>query len=270
MLVTRFPNLPEGLKNPVFAVGDFDGLHIGHRKMMFIARTRGASFIAVHYPATVIAGRLSRTADLLRLMRAVGAAGVCLVRPVEPVQKIMARLREFGVPDIFACDEKQAAMTRAAVRAGDIMLTKRLIGFSHEVTGRVREGDKRGRSIGFPTANITLGPLAAPKHGVYAVRVWIEGPGGGAKSEPWLGAANIGVRPTFGGGEEPVLEAHLFGFDGDIYGARIRVRLETMLRGEKKFDGPEDLKAQIARDCQEAKWLLGSADSDEPKEPFAP
>ncbi|MHC8510099.1 MAG: riboflavin kinase [Rhodospirillales bacterium] len=264
MLLTRFPNLPQGLKNPVFAVGDFDGLHIGHRKMIFIAQTRGAAFVAVHYPSTVTAGRLSRTADLLRLLKALGAAGVCLVRPVTPVQAVMDKLRDFGVPDIFACDEKQAAMTRAAVRAGDIMLAKRLIGFAHELTGWVREGDKRGRSIGFPTANVMLGPLAAPKYGVYAVRVWIEG----RKEGPWLGAANIGVRPTFGGGREPVMEAHLFDFNENIYGARIRVRLETMLRGEKRFDGAEALKAQIARDCQEARWLLGRADTDEPKGPF--
>lgn len=258
MDLTRFPDLPEGLLNPVFVIGDFDGLHEGHCASIRKAHDRGAAFVAVHYPATVLAGRLNRTADLLRGLRSEGAAAVCLVHPVIGGLAVVSRLRESGAPEesITTCDERKAATVRAAVRAGDIALTKRLMGRPYEITGRITAGDRRGRAIGFPTANMTLGPLVYPRFGVYAVRVEIEGRPGG----PVSGAANIGVRPTFGGGD-PSLEVHLFNFDEDIYGARVRVHLAAMVRGEKKFDGPEALKAQIARDCREARWLLGPAES---------
>ncbi|MFD2261616.1 bifunctional riboflavin kinase/FAD synthetase [Lacibacterium aquatile] len=121
----------------------------------------------------------------------------------------------------------------------------RLLGHPFTIEGHVRHGDKRGRTIGFPTANIGLGSYIRPKFGVYAVRV----PGVGQ------GVANLGRRPTFGGFDDR-LEVHLFDFSGDLYGRRLQVQLVSFLRQEQKFDGLDALKAQIALDAAEARHLL--------------
>ena len=129
-----------------------------------------------------------------------------------------------------------------------------VLGRDFEIEGRVIHGEQRGKSIGFPTANIALGGYLRPTLGIYAVRVMIEGKDG--TGETWLdGAANIGVRPTFGG-DSVVFEVFLFDFDDDLYGKRLRVRLVDFLRPQKKFDDIDDLKAQIAQDCEKAKDAL--------------
>lgn len=127
-----------------------------------------------------------------------------------------------------------------------------VLGRDFEIEGRVARGEARGKSIGFPTANIPLGDYLRPTLGVYAVRVAVEQ----GDEETWLdGVANIGVRPTFGG-DGVVLEVFLFDFDDDLYGKRLRVRLVDFLRREKKFDGVDDLKAQIAQDSAKAQKIL--------------
>ena len=127
-----------------------------------------------------------------------------------------------------------------------------VLGRDFEIEGRVARGEARGKSIGFPTANIPLGAYLRPALGVYAVRAAIEQENG----EIWLdGVANIGVRPTFGS-DGVVLEVFLFDFDDDLYGKRLRVRLVDFLRPEKKFDGVDDLKAQIAQDSAKAQKIL--------------
>lgn len=127
----------------------------------------------------------------------------------------------------------------------------------HETTGLVVRGDRRGREIGFPTANIEVGPLLLPKDGVYAVvaRVLDE-----ADAPLFHGVANLGNRPTFDAGRS--VEVHLFGFDGDLYGERMRLGFVTRLRGEAKFDGLEPLRAQIDRDCDQAKKALQQMSPD--------
>ncbi len=127
-----------------------------------------------------------------------------------------------------------------------------VMGRDFEIEGRVARGEARGKSIGFPTANIPLGAYLRPTLGVYAVRAAVEQ----ENEEIWLdGVANIGVRPTFGG-DGVVLEVFLFDFDDDLYGKRLRVRLVDFLRPEKKFDGVDDLKAQIAQDSAKAQKIL--------------
>lgn len=121
----------------------------------------------------------------------------------------------------------------------------------HEATGHIVQGDQRGREIGFPTANLEVGPLVLPKDGVYAVVARVLGEAGA----PLLrGVANLGNRPTFDAGRS--VEVHLFGFDGDLYGKRMRVGFVARIRGELKFDGLEPLRGQINRDCDEAKNAL--------------
>ena len=111
-------------------------------------------------------------------------------------------------------------------------------------------GDQRGRTIGFPTANITLGRHLEPARGVYAVTVRL--PDGNTRP----GAANIGRRPTVNAGTESRLEVNIFDFDGDLYDAELTVALHAYLRAEQKFAGLDALKAQIATDVQEARRLM--------------
>ena len=144
--------------------------------------------------------------------------------------------------------------TRGRERLGDAdpRGAAAILGRDFEIEGRVARGEARGKSIGFPTANIPLGAYLRPALGVYAVRAAIEQENG----EIWLdGVANIGVRPTFGS-DGVVLEVFLFDFDDDLYGKRLRVRLVDFLRPEKKFDGVDDLKAQIAQDSAKAQKIL--------------
>jgi riboflavin kinase/FMN adenylyltransferase len=134
---------------------------------------------------------------------------------------------------------------------GDVEDVALMLTRLHEIEGEVVIGDQRGRQIGFPTANLEVGPLQLPKDGVYSVVARIlEEPGGRLLH----GVANLGNRPTFGAGHS--VEVHLFGFEGDLYGRRMRIGFASRIRGERKFDGLESLKAQIAQDCESAENAL--------------
>ncbi len=124
------------------------------------------------------------------------------------------------------------------------------LGRAWAIRGVVAHGDKRGRTIGFPTANIALGRHIEPARGVYAVTVTL--PDGRIVH----GAANIGRRPTVNAGPESRLEVNLFDFTGDLYGQELSVALHAFLRPEQKFSGLDELKARIAADCQEARRIL--------------
>jgi len=141
---------------------------------------------------------------------------------------------------------------RDCLKTGNPLAAAKLLGRPFEIDGRVEHGDKRGQTIGFPTANLFLGEHLKPAHGVYAIRACIND---GANAE-WLnGVANYGSRPTFDK-KDTIFEAHLFDFDGDLYGHHLRVALIDFLREEKKFDGLNDLKTQIAIDCDKARQIL--------------
>jgi riboflavin kinase/FMN adenylyltransferase len=116
-------------------------------------------------------------------------------------------------------------------------------------------GDRRGRTIGFPTANLGLGEYLRPAFGVYAVRVMGDGPDDPLAGRTVDGVANIGLRPTVGT-PEPRLEAHLFNTDTDLYGRHLRVSLVEFIRPERKFAGLDALKAQIAEDAAKAREIL--------------
>ena len=130
-----------------------------------------------------------------------------------------------------------------------------MLGHRWTVKGVVQGGAHRGTGLGYPTANIALGKGAALAHGIYAVHVTALG-------ERHQGAAYLGTRPTFDDGS-PVLEVFLFDFDGDLYGKEIEVEFVDYIRGDRKFDGIEDLKAQMDRDCTKAREILkGALDMD--------
>ena len=139
---------------------------------------------------------------------------------------------------------------REAVGAGDFSVARALMGRSYAVLGTVIEGQKLGRTIGFPTANFTVYHEQLPPTGVYAVRA--RGAG-----DSWDGVANLGYRPTVKGGEiKRLLEVHLFDLDYEIYGEEMEVEFVQYIRPEQKFDGVDALKEQIGRDVKVAKQVL--------------
>jgi riboflavin kinase/FMN adenylyltransferase len=158
------------------------------------------------------------------------------------------------VAPVYCQDGRVLSSTRVreAIQAGRMDEAAAVLGRPWEVEGRVEHGDARGRTIGFPTANLRLGDYVAPAVGVYAVRAGIDR---GLETMWHNGVANYGRRPTFGH-NSPLLEVHLFDFDGDLYGQHLRVQLVAHLRPERTFSGLEALKAQIDADAHDARRLL--------------
>ncbi|HEY6983313.1 bifunctional riboflavin kinase/FAD synthetase [Reyranella sp.] len=170
------------------------------------------------------------------------------------VEKLRKRGRErgFGVtildPVMREGEIYSSTRIREALRAGWASEAAELLGHAWEIEGVVEQGDRRGRTIGFPTANVALGEHLRPHFGVYAVRALIDG--------TWrAGVANLGKRPTVGKLQEN-FEVHLFDFAGDLYGKTLRVQLIDFIRAELKFANFDQLKAQIAADAQAARTIL--------------
>lgn len=145
---------------------------------------------------------------------------------------------------------------RVLAEEGDVVAAARMMTRVHDVEGEVVRGDQRGRTIGFPTANLRLGEVQLPADGVYAVAVSVTG-GDGTRL---LGVANLGKRPTFGAG--PSVEVHLFDFEGDLYGKTLRVGFVSRVRPEQKFAGVDALVAQIRQDCERAREALAATDEE--------
>jgi riboflavin kinase/FMN adenylyltransferase len=174
----------------------------------------------------------------------------------------LGQQRDFSVliePSVLIDGERvSSSAIRSALRAGDVVRAGRLLGRLHEMQGRVVRGDQRGRTIGFPTANLDPELVLPPLDGVYAVRVRALGGEGrlhnSAEDRLYDGIANLGTRPTFAAGRS--LEVHLFDFDRDIYGIELRVGFVARVRDEQRFAGIDALRAQIARDCDVAREHL--------------
>ena len=197
----------------------------------------GVRHVSVGYDFVFGRGRAGTAAFLAARLAAAGL-GASIVAPVSSGS---------GAGDeVFS-----STAARQALADGDTARAAGILGRFFEIEGRVAPGDRRGRTIGFPTANLRLGDYVRPRLGVYAVRVGIDGAGGGHD-----GVANLGLRPTFGGDSEPRLEVHLFDFAGDLYGRRLCVELRAFLRPERRFDGLDALKAQIAEDAAAARRVL--------------
>lgn len=143
---------------------------------------------------------------------------------------------------------------RAALQAGDFATATRLLGRPYAIGGRVVRGRQLGRTLGFATANLRFGGKTPALAGIYAS--WVHGVGSGADgSRPWASVSSLGTRPTVDG-DEPLLEAHLFDFDADIYGCRIEVEFVARLRDELKFSDLAALTAQMHRDAEQARAIL--------------
>ncbi|WP_374242959.1 bifunctional riboflavin kinase/FAD synthetase [Zoogloea sp.] len=140
-----------------------------------------------------------------------------------------------------------SSAVRAALLEGDMPHAARLLGRPYSISGRVMHGDKIGRTIGFPTANIQLKHRSPPLMGIYTVSV------DGLADKPWPGVASVGVRPTINDAGRPSLEVHLFDWAGDCYDAHLRVNFLVKQRDEERYDNLADLTAQIARDADQAR-----------------
>lgn len=153
-------------------------------------------------------------------------------------------------PAHFADQVVSATAVRAALGAGDFLTARQMLGRPFRFSGRVVRGRQLGRSLGFPTANLHWPSPAEVFSGIYAVRV----NGHGLHHHPAI--ASLGTRPTVGG-VEPLLEVHLFDFDGDLYGQRLEVEFVAWQRSEQRFDSLDALVTQMHADCAEARQLLG-------------
>jgi riboflavin kinase/FMN adenylyltransferase len=178
------------------------------------------------------------------------------------------RLRElgrhegFGVEVVHALeaggDRISASRIREALAMGRLPLARRMLGRDPAVVGRVVRGDARGRSLGYPTANLAFDePVALPADGVYAVRASWGGPDALHPDRVVGGVASLGVRPTFDPGAR-ILEVHLFDIDEDLYGKRIRVAFVRRQRGERRFAGAAALITQMDLDAARARRILGA------------
>jgi riboflavin kinase/FMN adenylyltransferase len=156
---------------------------------------------------------------------------------------------ETVAPVLLDGEPVSSSRIREALQAGDPGTATRLLTRPFAVEARVVHGDKRGRDLGWPTANMELGPYQRPAYGIYAVRVRLD------DGREYDGVASLGVRPMFDPPTE-LLEAFLFGYEGDLYGRTIEVGLHYYLRPEARFDGVEALKAQMDRDAARARELL--------------
>ncbi|MES9906671.1 MAG: bifunctional riboflavin kinase/FAD synthetase [Sedimenticola sp.] len=160
----------------------------------------------------------------------------------------------FGVENMntFAVGEERVSSTliREALARGDLEIAAHYLGRPYRICGRIAHGDKRGRTIGFPTANVDLHRKVSPLRGVYAVEVL------GIDEVPLPGVANIGCRPTVEGDDRYLLEVYLFDFSRMIYGEHVQVEFRKRLRDEKRFDSFDQLRQQIEQDAEAARQFF--------------
>ena len=300
-------NLGLGGGGCVATIGNFDGVHLGHRAVFQRLSAQGRS---LGLPTTVITfepqpmeffaperapARLTRLREKLDALQHCGIERVALL-PFGPrlaamgarafvrellvdglgvrfllvgddfrfghgrqgdyaLLEAMGRDHGFAVEDLNTVthggERISSTRIREALSRGDLGQARHLLGRPYRICGRIGHGDKRGRTIGYPTANINLHRRVSPLRGVYAVMV------DGVADRPWPGVANIGTRPTVTGDTRYLLEVHLFDLNSDLYGRHAQVEFRLKLRDEQRFDSFPALKAQIDRDAVAARAFLG-------------
>jgi riboflavin kinase/FMN adenylyltransferase len=233
---------------------------LDQRERLFAA-AGGDAMIVFRFDSELAATGAAEFAER-RLVGLIGAAGVVAGEDfpygrgrggnVEVLAEAGARLG-FSVDSVGPVSDGGGPISSSRIRdalvAGDCREAERLLTRPFAIEGVVEHGDKRGRAIGYPTANIALGPYLRPRFGIYAVRGRLD------DGRMLDGAANLGIRPTFEPPRE-LLEPYFFDFDGDLYGRTVEVELIDFLRPEARFDSLDSLKAQMARDCDEARRRL--------------
>ncbi len=315
-IVRHWQSTPADARGAVVAIGNFDGVHLGHRAVIEegrrIARALGAPLAVLTFephPRQVLAApeepfRLTPFRVKARHLDALGVEFLYVARfdrafaarePASFVADVVAAgigarhvvvghdfafgrgragtvelLTEVGgslgvgVTSIEAAGTgttiHSASRARSLLSDGEVSALPEVLGRYWEIDGHVIAGDRRGRTIGFPTANLRCAGILHPARGVYAL--WAEPDG----DEHWYPAvANLGRRPTFDKTED-LLEVHIFDYAADIYGRRLRAAFADRVRPERRFDGIEALKAQIADDCDTTRAILArlpAPDADE-------
>jgi riboflavin kinase / FMN adenylyltransferase len=311
MRIFRHDNVGAADRGAVVAIGNFDGVHLGHRQVIERAGALAKAAPAPHavltfepHPRSVLHAdappfRLTPFRAKSRLIEALGVDLLFTLhfdlafaqrRAEDFVERVLVEgvgarhvvvgydfvfgHNRSGTPALLAEEGRRLGfgvtiVDPVATPGGPVYSSTRirehltqgrpreasaLLGRFWEIDGRVEHGDERGRTIGFPTANLRLEDYLRPSPGVYAVRAGIE-EGGGVR---WHDAvANFGTRPTVGGSDLR-LEVHLFDFTADLYGRPLRVQLIDYLRPERKFPGLDALKVQIAEDARRAREILAS------------
>jgi riboflavin kinase/FMN adenylyltransferase len=286
--------LPDATKRSRdLAVGEFDGVHLGHREVI-----RGADTVLTFepHPRTVVAPdsapklltSLEIKADLIA---ALGVEELVVIpfdgtfaaqSPQEFVDHVLVdqlgaervsvgenfrfghrargdaallreqRAFETSVAQLVELDGEIISSThiRGLVAVGDVAAAARFLGAPFHMRGTIAHGDKRGRTLGFPTANLVPAPeLVVPDHGIYACRAEVDG-------ESHVAAVNVGVRPTFKTGRGLLVEAYLLDFDADIYGRELRLDFFERLRGERRFDSVDELVEQMGRDVEQVRTMV--------------
>jgi riboflavin kinase/FMN adenylyltransferase len=270
------------------AVGEFDGVHLGHREVI-----RGSDTVLTFEPHPLRVIRPEAAPKLLtgleakaELIAGLGVEELVVIpfdegfahqSPAEFVDHILVeRLqatrvsvgenfrfghRAAGDPDILAADERfetrvvpmvevdgeivSSSHIRGLVLSGDVAVAARFLGAPFQLRGEVVTGDQRGRTLGFPTANLVPDEaLVCPGHGIYA-----------ARTQEACAAVSIGVRPTFGTGRALLVEAYLLDWDRDLYGQTLRIDFLERLRGERRFDSPEALIEQMRIDVERSRQV---------------
>jgi riboflavin kinase/FMN adenylyltransferase len=295
---------PGPLFGAVVAIGNFDGVHRGHRTVIDAARKlaaglgrKAAALTFSPHPRRFFQPeapmfRLSSERDKLRLLAATGLDGAFVVRfdaelAATPARDFVERIlvgrfgiagatigfdfhfghKRGGSPEFLAAEGKRlgfpvdivppladegrpvsSGAVRAALAEGRVRDAAGLLGGPWFISGEVIHGAKRGRELGFPTANIRLDPSCGLRHGVYAVRMAVGG-------KLYDGVASFGIRPMFDAGA-PLLEVFLFDFTGDLYGQIVDVAIIDWIRPELKFDSLDELKVAMAADVAQAREAL--------------
>jgi riboflavin kinase / FMN adenylyltransferase len=299
--------LPEPLSRPVVAIGNFDGMHRGHRHVIDRAVTLAASlgkpaalltfephpraffqpdkpFFQLTAPdqkarlahAFGLQGMISLTFDAALaaltaeafvedlLVKRLGISGAVVGydfhfgkgRAGSPDRLAdLGQVHGFATAIVTPQSHDGAVVSSTLIRTllaeGDIARANTMLGHPWTIAGEVMHGDKRGRELGYPTANMILAKGITLKHGIYAVRAEVNG-------TTHAGVASFGRRPTFDDGA-PRLEVHLFDFTGDLYGKMMQVAFIGYIRPELKFDGAEPLIRQMGEDSRTARAMLAAA-----------
>lgn len=276
------------------AIGTFDGVHLGHRRVIAGSDTvvtfdpHPVSVFAPHAAPRLLT-TVARKAELLaglgvEELVVVGFDAAMASLPAEAfvdevlVGALQARRvavgenfrfghHAAGDPDLLRADGRfevheeplfevdgeivSSSHIRGLISGGAVEYAGALLGEPFVLEGEVVPGDRRGRELGYPTANLVPPEgRAVPGHGVYACRASADAVPDGVPA-----AVSIGVRPQFQTGRGELIEAHLIGFEGDLYGARLRIEFRKRLRGERRFPSVEDLVAQMARDVEAARAI---------------
>ncbi len=297
---------PHGLIGAVYAIGNFDGLHLGHRvvieRAVAMARERAApSAILTFEPHSAdffarrpVVFRLTPPREKAAVAARLGLTGLVLLpfdatlagmSAEEFITRILidrlrvgavvvgwdfhfgkgrsgspATLAEagqrygFGVEIVAKVEDSAGVLSSTAIRKaleqGDLAAAARGLGRNYAVSGQVISGQRLGRALGVPTANIALEPTNRLAHGIYAVVARVEG-------HAYPAVASFGTRPTVDDGP-PLLEVHLLDFDGDLYGREMEVEFIERIRDELKFGSLDALKAEMERDKERARAILES------------